>query len=266
MVPIYIDTQTLMEDLVLSEQEARGMMNYVVKSITASYARTWEQEAARNLGAAREEYIKSIVTIDTGQGSGAVILTGWLPNAIEDGWPSFDMKPGLLSGPNAKINEKGIRTNVVPYRWATPGAIGESPVFTGKLPEEIHSLVKEKPFVIPVTGGGYKTEPLKIEEIPKHLATPIVKKVSSLGSEPQNWITYKNKNSLYEGISKVADSKTGQNRYVSFRKVSDNSDPAAFIHPGFSGEFFAEKSMDDMNIASETGIAIDHYLKNIGWI
>jgi len=266
MVPIYIDTEQLMEDLVLTEKETKGLMNYVVKSVTAAYARTWEQEAARNLGATREEYIKGLVTVDMGDGQGAVLLTGWLPNAIEDGWPAFDMKEGLLTGPNAKVNAKGIRTNVVPFRWATPGAIGESPVFTGKMPQEIYDVVSNKPAVLSVPGGGYKTEPLKIEEIPKHLATPISKKVPILDIEPLQWQNYKNKNALHEGISRVTDPKTNQNRYVSFRMVSDNSDPAAWIHPGFEGEFFAERAMDDLNTASETGIAIDQYLKSIGWI
>ena len=51
MVPIYIDTEQLMQDLVLTEQETRGLMDYVVKGVTAAAARTWENEAARNLRA-----------------------------------------------------------------------------------------------------------------------------------------------------------------------------------------------------------------------
>lgn len=44
----------------------------------------------------------------------SVVAIGKLPGIIEDGFGSFDMKPGLLAGKNAKTSKAGNRYNVIP--------------------------------------------------------------------------------------------------------------------------------------------------------
>ncbi len=41
-------------------------------------------------------------------------LNGWLPVALEDGVDTFDMKPGLLGSPKAKISKAGDRYMNIP--------------------------------------------------------------------------------------------------------------------------------------------------------
>lgn len=54
---------------------------------------------------------------------------------IQYGRPSIDLKPGLLNGPGAKINQRGQRYNVVPFKHRTPA--GGSSVIKA-LPEDVY--------------------------------------------------------------------------------------------------------------------------------
>jgi hypothetical protein len=268
MIPLYIDTADLMDGLGISHADARAMVDYVVKDVTARFYSEWEVIAANNLKTARNQYIANLNIHDLGWGGGAVVLTGWLPNAIESGWPAFDMKDGLLEGANAKLSNDGeSRYNTIPYRFAVPTSIGESEVFAGRLPKEIHEIILEKPVNVPVAGGGRKTEPLKINELPVGYNVPQIKEVPKIEPTPLSWkSTYQHKAPIHQGISRVQDPVTKQHRYQSFRRVSDNSEPEAWIHPGFSAHNFAEEAEKELNLEVTIGNAIDSYLTQNGLV
>lgn len=261
MIPIFIDTQELSEQLFLTASETKKLIDFTVKEVTTAFARNWENEANQNLSGARFEYLQSIVVVDEGYAKGAVVLRGWLPNAIEQGEPAFDMKPGMLSGPNAKVNKKGVRYNTIPFRMGTPGTLG---VLGPVMPEPVYEELKDKPLNTPVPGGGSRSKGLKIDEIPQAYREPETKKVPDI--ESQSFNEYKHKSSKYEGAVKVSDAVTGQNRYMSFRRVSDNSDPASWIHPGFEPRNFAEKALQETDIPKTIGRAVDKFLSrtNLG--
>lgn len=263
MVPVFIDTQSLSEQLFLTENQVKEMVDYAVKEITARFARNWEQEAMRTLKSTRNLYARNLIVVDEGIGKGSVVLTGFLPNALESGLSAFDMKPGLLNGPNAKKALNGNRYNTVPFRFAAPGSLGESEVFTSSLPEEVASVIRSKPQNIPVEGGGKRTQGLRPEEIPTSFREPTVR--SAPKTESQSFNDYRRKSSIYEGVTRVQDPVTGQQRYQSFRRISDNSDPDAFIHPGFSAMNLADKALQNTDIPNIAGRAVDNYLINNGF-
>lgn len=266
MIPIKIDADDIMDQLGLTEAEARNMIDYTVKEVTATFATEWEATAARELGQSREEYVKNLQVVDDGWARGSVVLFGWLPNAIEDGYPAFDMKSGLLQGENAKLSQDGTWFNTVPYRWAVPSSVGESPVFTGKMPEEIHEIVKAKPAIKPIAGGGMASEGLTNKELPIGHNQPQVKAVPSIAPKPAGWQAYyQHKAPVFQGLRKVVDPVTKQNRYQTFRRVSENSEPEAWIHPGFQPRGLAEVSLGNMNMELTIGNAIDAYLAKIGY-
>jgi hypothetical protein len=267
MIPIHINSDQLVSDLGIEPQQAVDLIDYTVKEITANFAREWETTAARNLKGVREEYIEAIKVVDQGYARGAVVLTGWLPNAIESGHSPIDLKNGLLSGSNAKMSADGESVyNTVPYRFAASDSIGESPVFTGKLPFDVHEAIKSKPLTVPVAGGGLKTEPLQAKEIPIAYAEKKIVSVPTISPTPLSWKGYyQHKSSIYQGISKVQDPVTKQMRYTSFRRVSSNSEPEAFIHPGFSAYNLAEEALQSINLEVSVGKAIDDFLIKIGW-
>jgi hypothetical protein len=189
-----------------------------------------------------------------------VRLAGTLPNMVEMGADQFDIKQGLLNGPNAKISKDGKRYNVVPFSEGTPGALPEN-FNGGLLPQVVYDVIKNKPQTISTKGGGAKSKPLGADEIPKPFDEKIVKSFTDQRSGA--FKEYEHKSSIYEGVSKVKDGVTGQNRYQSFRAVSDNSDPNAFIHPGLEARGLADRALSGFNVESEMGRIIDNFLSNM---
>lgn len=260
---IQYDTASIAEEFLMSDKQVKDMIDFSIKEVTAAFAREWQKTAMQKLGPSRAEYVNSIIVIDEGWGKGAVVLRGWTSNMVEEGVDSFDMKPGLLNGPNSKVGKDGKRYNTVPFSHGTPGALAEN--FNGGiLPVEVYQVVKSKPQTISTKGGGVKSAPLSVDEIPKPFDE--VKTVDIGEPESKNFRQYEHKSSIYEGIVKQKDKATGQNSYISFRRVSENSDPNSWIHPGIEPHHLAEETIQNFNIPTEVGKSIDNYLKSIGLV
>ncbi len=205
----------------------------------------WVRLAQQNLGGSAADYIAGIQPVEMDGNWAAVHLVGELPNAIENGKAPFDMKPGLLAGPNAKRTKAGKRYNTVPFRHGTPGTTGKrvgTPMpFTGvnakgKQTSMIYTEARKLSPSVEGVGGktvwggragdfggfGIKTQ-------------PAVK-----GGRPG---AYKWKFSPYAGMVKIAKTykKATQNQYATFRRVSDNSDPNSWWHPGIKAKKLVTK-------------------------
>jgi hypothetical protein len=255
MIPIFIDTSSISEQFEFNQNDINSLMDYTVKEITHRFAQEWENEANRSLKSSRQEYISNIIVVDEGFAKGSVVLTGWLPNAIEQGMDSYDLKEGMLSGPKARMGKNG-RYNIIPFSFGTPGALGEN--FTGGImPSEIHQIVKSKPLVQNLGSRTISSRPLKENEIPKSFRAPVAKSVKM--PESKSVKNYQHKTSIYQGIRKMKDKVTGQNSYGSFRVVSDVSDPASWIHPGFDATNLSQKALSNFDIPSEVGRIFDEW-------
>jgi hypothetical protein len=259
MINVFIDTLGISQDFFLEPAQIRSLVDFTVKELTARFAQELQNEANRELKSARQQYLDSIVVVDDGFGKGSVVLVGWLANAIEDGKSAYDMKPDLLSGPNAKTSKSGSRYNTIPFTFGTPGALPEN--FSSIMPSEIHQIVKKESLEVKLKGGAMASKGLTIDKIPKQFQEPQKKLVKIPASE--KFAEYQHKNSIYEGMRKVSDPVTGQNSYQSFRRVSDNSDPLAWIHPGIEAKNISDKVLADFNVPAETGLAIDKFLSNL---
>ena len=241
VINISVDIASLIEEVHLNKDQVDSMMDYTIKEITQQFANEWERVAAENLKASRQEYISNINVVDEGFAKGAVVLTGWLPNSVESGVSAFDMKDGLLNGPNAKVSKDGSRYNTVPYKHGTPGSLPEN--FSGGImPKEIHKIVKKKKPMVP----------LKFGELPAPFDERRVKEL------PMDKGTYQHKNPIHEGIRKQKDS-AGNISYESFRRVSDNSDENAWLHPGIEKFDLAGKAMDQFDLNGNLTAAFDNW-------
>lgn len=258
MIPIEIDTTDLRSGFSLSESQVGSLIDSAVKEVASEFANEWEKEAMNKLKSARSSYVRSIVVVDPGFQKGAVELVGDLPNMIEQGIDPFDMKPDLLSGPKSKMSLNGGRYNTVPFTHGNPEALEEN--FNTVLPEEVYKVVKEKP-LDRKGSGGLVSEGLSSEEIPEKYRQPESKMVKIPNSE--RFKAYTHKNSIYEGARKQQSNITGQNKYVSFRRVSENSDPLSWIHPGFQAKKLAESALENLNVSYILGKVIDDFIENI---
>lgn len=257
------DFSDLREEFNMSQKDVDGLLDYTVKEITAAFAQEWENQASQNLHSSRNLYMRSIIVSDPGQFKGAVELVNDVPNMIESGKPPYDMKPALLNGKKAKTGKNGKKYNTVPYSIGTPDALEEN--FSTIMPEAVYEAVKSKPQDIPIV-GGVRTQGLTKDEIPEQYREPQSKLVTVINTKfDAEWKKYTHKSSIYEGIIRQKSNVTGQNSYMSFRRVSENSDPLAWIHPGFVAMNLAEKAYDALDIQSVSTNAIDNYLIKSGF-
>jgi hypothetical protein len=240
-VTINIDVSSLLDQVYLDKSQTDNMVDSVIKDLTNAFAREWEQVAAENLKSARQEYIANLNVVDEGFAKGAVVLTGVLPNMLEEGVDAFDIKEGLLAGPNVKTGKDGGRYNTVPYKQGTPGSLPEN--FNGGImPKEVHAVAKKKSI----------GKQLVKDDLPKQFQEPRKQIVPSRNA------VYTHKNSIYEGIQKNKD-LAGNVSYISFRRVSDNSDDNAWIHPGLEARNFADKAFDNFQVDAQISAAFDSW-------
>lgn len=250
IVPITIDITHLAQQFNISKRQAEDVCDNVAKSMASSYARTLEKEAQTALSRTRNRYIHNIRVVDTGRLEGTVLLDfskDKLVRMIELGASPFDIKSGLLSGPNVRMTKKGKRYSTVPFRWATPDAVGEADVFSGKMPRSVYREVKKLPPFRRLDDKNLQfpfNQTSKREEIRDSAGKVLFKQ-------------YQHKTSIFQGISRTRDMATGQSRYFSFRRVSENSDPEAFIHPGIPQYNLINKALSNFNQQEELSSALD---------
>jgi hypothetical protein len=260
MIPILIDTTSLRQEFDLTQKDVEKLIDYTTKEIGAQFATEWEKAAQTELSSSREQYIRSIVVTDPGMGMSAVELVGEVPNMIEAGAPPFDMKPGLLNGPNAKTTSTGKKINTVPFKIGTPGALSEN--FSTIFPESVYEVMKTYAQDIEIP-GGMTTKGLESGDIPAPYDKPRTRTVPIPNSDRHG--EYVHKSSIYQGIQRQRSNVTNQNSYVSFRRVSEGSDPLSWIHPGFKPANLAEKAMDNLKIDQVMGRSIDNFLIQNGF-
>jgi len=256
MEPIKIDFSQVADEFNLDKNTVKDLIDFVIKKLTARVAYNWETLARHTLHATRWEYIKSLKVGDMGPGTGYVKLIGILPNMIEQGASPFDMKIGFSRSKKAKIKVNGEGWYLtIPFRWATPGALAESEVFTGKMPDEIYQIVKSKP-----AGKGLKVFDLPEEFRVRRTREMVVTKSSSFEA-------YQHKSPLAAGLVRLPNinPNVNQSTYMTFRRVSDLSDPDAFIHSGIIARNLSQKALETTNVPFEVQKSTDKFLHGLGF-
>ena len=190
--------------------------------------------------------------------SGAVVLDytqDKVVRYIEEGVGAFDMKAGFERSSKKKLTKKGGWYLTIPFRWATPNAIGESSVFNARLPVSIHDAAKKLDGVA-----------IELGDIPaKYQVKKARPSITNLGLK-ETFNEYKHKTNIYQGVSRRRDTDGGST-YMSFRRVSSNSDDMSWIHTGINAYNLADdaKATLDRNFEDVCGIAIDKALDHLGY-
>lgn len=279
ILPIIIDTSDLYSQFEgITRENIDNLCDNVAKGLAAGYARQLEQEAQQALHQTRKRYIESIKLVDSGKLEGTVLLDyskDPLVRMLEEGASAFDIKEGFFKSAKVKFTKDGRKYLTIPFRLATPGAVAESDVFSGRLPEEVYEVIKNKVTDIPTSGGGSKSRGLTIGEIPQQFQLP--GKRTEIKNDDGNVLLkeYQHKNSLYEGAFKQKDAATGQNTYHSFRRVSEGgvgangqkigSDPDSWIHGGITAKHLIDVALANYNVEHEVGIIMNHELSKLGF-
>lgn len=281
LVPVFIDTSDIAEQFEgVTQDNINNLCDNIAKGLAAGFAMQLEEEAQKELHQTKKVYIQNIKLVDSGKLEGVVLLDyskNPLVRMIEEGASPFDIKNGLLNSKKVKFTKDGRKYITVPFRIATSGAVGESDVFNGVMPEAVYQVIKDKVANIPVKGGGNRTQGLQSNEIPSEFALPKTRQTINNSEGNPLWAEYKHKNSIYEGLTRVEDTVTGQSTYHSFRRVSEpraeiidggkkvGSDPNSWIHPGIQAHHLIQTALNNYNVEEKTGELLNIELSKLGF-
>lgn len=228
-IPIKIDLDDLVEEFGLDGNQIKLLGNELINGISDKYFSAIKQKVNTTLKATRGIYLKNlrIETID--DLTKEIILSGWLPNALESGQDIFDMKPGFSKAKNVRISAKGNWYTTIPFSWSKSG--GEA---GQKMPSDVYSIASKQ------------NSPLRENQLPESRRIHQIKDLAKGINAAKNNVSgfYQHKNSIYTGIQKQ-NSDYG-NGYISFRRVGAVSDPNSFWHPGIQKKDFFGKALTDI--------------------
>lgn len=232
-----------------------------VKMVASAVYTAWEGLAKKNLRSTADIYVNGLKVVDKGRLSKQIVLTGTLPEMIEEGANPFDMKEGFKKSQHvrytvARYNAKGKQVYAggdwyltIPFRQGTPGIVGQQG-FANEMPAEIYSLMVHRA----------ANKPLTIEEIPSPYDIPRSRaEIRDKNTGKTLFPEYQHKNSIYEGLMKksAAYNKVIQNTYVSFRRAGERSDENAWIHKGIAARRFMSEAVQKVD--AETMVTNEVY-------
>lgn len=267
IIPIIIDTRELSAEFSLNKSQTEKMIDDAVKSVTYEVYRNWYNEAAQSLKQTRNRYLSNLIVVDEGLMKGAVVLRydDPLVKMLEEGADPRDMKQAFENSAKAKRKANGGWYLTIPLRYGASTSLGESEVFSGILPQEVYEKAKDLKTNIPL-GGGLRSRGLTLDEIPQQFQQPTMRKEIPATPTSRLFKQYVAKTSKYEGLVKIKDSSTNQTRgYMSFRRVSDKSDPDSWIHPGIEEGNFAQKGLQatEQFISDIVDAQINNFLNSL---
>ena len=206
-------------------------------------------DAQKQLNSQRQDYLKALKFDRIGENSYVISLDGDWANKLESGYPSYDMKQGMLNSsktvgvgsragePWVQKNKKGKKFAHVPFEHQPHS---KAPKGASDLGQAIKMLeAKNK--------SGRKQKLTTIFKDPS--GKPLQGKVASVrdtGIPQLDGIT-----KFQKTYTNDAGKETTQSIYMTWRTVGEDSD--GWIHPGFSGikafdeaEMWAAKEIDNI--------------------
>lgn len=162
---------------------------------------------------------------------------------LEEGTKSFDMKKMLQTSHQVRVNKKGKKYLIIPFRHLTPGEFKKGELTeqraTGRsMPESIYEMAQELA-MSNVTGMFY-------EKSKQLVSTAQARKTIAGAPAAQRWnYTWGNRGKgfggIYEGMVRF-QTTGGGSRYLTFRTMSENS--AGWIHPGIQAKHIAQQTAE----------------------
>jgi len=247
LIPIQIDFSELSQEFTLSENEVHSLVSSSLnKIVDLFHQKLWTHLS--ELKKTREAYKNGLEFYSKGYNVREVVLVGFLPNAIESGLSPFDMKLGFQRSKKRHPKKGGGWYLTIPFRFAASTSLGESPMFSSKMPEEIHKIAKQLK----------KGESLTKGKIPTPFDQP--GRREQIATNKKIYSTYVHKSSIFEGMIKSNQPK--HEHYKTFRRVSDLSDPESWIHKGLKPRNFFGKTLNEITpiIPSLVDETIDKFL------
>jgi len=269
-VKVNINIQDSLKEFKVPAMTGNIIMESILDEVRRVIWTNWINQAKQGLNSTREGYINGLILQDQGRFTKSIILTGQLNNMLESGAGAYDMKVGFAKSKNVKYSKdrydkKGVLISkggwyvTIPFRWGTPGIVGENPAFSNIMPTVIYNIAKKnngRPI-----GGDQLPSPYDERGSRAKISQP-----APLKDIPE----YQHLYSIYEGIKRQSASygkmaKGAYGQYVSFRRVSENSDKLSWFHKGLQARNFATKAIQNTDINLISDNALDRMLSEMGF-
>lgn len=269
MIPLYLDLSELAVEFSLESQQVDDMISFVVKQTVMELARNWHNQANNALHSTRSTYQRSLIVGEVDNKTAYVELVGVLPNMLEKGASAWDMKVNFKKSNKIKYTKDGGWYLTVPFRFATPTALGESSIFSNRLPLSVYQSIRANVQAKKTQLGGLSSNggSLKETDIPSSFRIPRSRRAFSDISSGKTFEQYTHKSSIFKGINRASKQyeRANQSQYVSFRRVSSKSDPMSWIHRGLPALNLADKAVQNTRFDLIVDRSIDQYLSKMGF-
>lgn len=214
------------------EDEVIDLMRAATAGLARGAQAEWIRIAQERLSTSREMYVNGLrqaesfktETLD-GETAYTISLVGRMPNAIEQGMSSMDMKevrPGWLGGGKAKTAKDGTKYTVIPFRHSTSSNARLN--YSGKA--AAMNLKKE----LRKTVRAYGLDRMKRTSSGRVVPGPVSR-------APQRPPVHR----YLRGLTRIqkpmaTHTKTGKQRgssqLMTWRVISEKSPPGSWVHPG----------------------------------
>lgn len=262
-----IDAREVYEEFDLDEAAKIRLSRDLVESVSLGIFYNWQEEAKRSLRSTRNSYIQGLQIVKYSDTAVAIMLTGVLNNMIESGVSAFDMKKGFSRSQNIKFNKLGAWYLTIPFRLSTPGSLGENEIFGGQMPREVYEAVlkKQGQLTTELVNRKSKSFSLGVSDLPEKYKQPSSRAAFSDTTTKKYFEQYTHKSPLYAGLSKITKTyeSGSQNSYMSFRRVSQNSNPSSWIHNGILAYNLADKAMQATDVRTIIDNRVDEFLSSL---
>jgi hypothetical protein len=251
-IDVTIDTSEVEEAYSLLISQIDDLKTAIVYGLRDELGRNWAQIAKNELKSTRNEYLMSLEPQDEGPLAASVVLTGQLPNMIENGATAFDMQEGFKNSGKVKFTKSGAWYLTIPFRHATPGALAENEAFTSVMSDELYRLVR-------------KMRVVNEANLPDEYQHTDVRPEITDNSGNVVYEAYKHKGPKMAGLTQYKKwyQSATQSQYMTFRRVSENSDDLAWKHPGMSAKHFGDRALKEMDIESTMARIKDDFLESV---
>lgn len=248
---VKLDFTEVIDEMQLTASQGEALTRNVLERVTVLVMNNWKSVAAKELHQTRAAYLQGLQVVEEGRLTNALVLFGKLNNMIESGASPFDIKTALLASTKAKTTKDGKKFIAVPFRLGVPGTIGDSTGFSGIMPRAVYTAFQK---MRKTTGGKYLSQ----GAVPKPFNVSNTR--ATIASTPTTpaYNAYTHKKSIYAGMSNTG--RKNHSQYHTFRMVSENSDPDAFIHPGFSARNFAQRALQESGVDNAVELFVDEFL------
>jgi len=248
MFNISFDISETVQEFSLQQIEVDSLSDYLLDRIVDEIMGKWEGLVDSSLNDTRDEYRRSMYTDRPDSRTAIIGLTARdskLAMMIETGADAFDEKVGFENSKLRHEKKAGGWYLTIPFRHATSESIMSMmvPGINASVLDFMKSGNVMKQSNLPEPFGEIQTHQLQLNT--------------------GTLITYKHKAPIYEGLHRRDISSTEKEKrggYFTFRRVSDNSDPEAWIHPGFEAKELMEKAVEQSQVDRVVDNAVQDWL------